>query len=139
MNTSARRCLLLILAAVGAYVGFWAYFATGSWYTDFPGFGLHWLPVLGPYNEHLAKDVGALYLGLAVLSLSAARRPGNGPLVQSAGLTWFVFSVPHLVYHLQHLGRYGTRDQILNVVTLGLSVVAGAALLLPAPRPRGGG
>jgi hypothetical protein len=124
------------LAALGAYVGVWAYFATESWYRSFPGAGLHWLPVLGPYNEHLSKDVGALYLALMVLSLSAARLPSNTPLVQATGLTWFTFSVPHLAYHLQHLDMYGRRDQVLNVVSLGLFVVAAAALLLPGPGSR---
>ncbi|UWE08678.1 hypothetical protein [Actinacidiphila bryophytorum] len=139
MNAASRRVLLLLLAAAGAYVGVWAYFFTGSWYRSFPGFGLHWLPVLGPYNEHLSKDVGALYMALAVLSLGAARRPDNGQVVALTGLTWLVFSVPHFVYHMQHLDMYNGRDQVLNVISLGAFVLAGAALLLPArggPDPR---
>lgn len=132
MNVFARRALLLVLAVVAAFVGGWASFATASWYRSFPGLGLHWLPVLGPYNEHLAKDVGAMYLALAVLSLTAARRAADTRLAQAAGLTWLVFSVPHFAYHMRHLDMYGARDKALNVVTLGLFVLAGAALLLPA-------
>jgi hypothetical protein len=136
MNVPARRALLLVLAVVAAFVGGWACFATASWYRSFPGLGLHWLPVLGPYNEHLAKDVGAMYLALAVLGLTAARRAAGTRLAQAAGLTWLVFSVPHFAYHMRHLDMYGARDKALNVVTLGLFVLAGAALLLPAREPR---
>jgi len=129
MSVTVRRAILLVLTALALYVGVWAYFATGSWYRSFPGFGLDWLPVLGPSNEHLAKDVGALYLALAVLSASAARWADDARLVRVTGLTWLVFSVPHLAFHVRHLDMYGTRDQVLNVVTLGLFVVAGAALM----------
>ncbi|MYS18773.1 hypothetical protein GTW78_00490 [Streptomyces sp. SID4948] len=113
------------------YVGVWAFFLPASWYRAFPGFGRHWLPVLGPYNEHLARDVGALYLALAVVTLSAARRAGDGRLAGTAGLAWLVFGVPHLVFHLRHLDMYGSADQVLNVVALGWFVVVGAALLVP--------
>ncbi|MEU3986145.1 hypothetical protein AB0F77_39820 [Streptomyces sp. NPDC026672] len=140
MSTFVRRLILLLFALSGAFVGFWAYFAPGSWYRSFPGLGLRWLPVLGPYNEHLAKDVGAMYLALTVLSLVAVRRAENALLVQAAGLAWLVFGVPHLVYHLQHLDMYGTRDQVLNAVSLSLFVVGAVVLLLPGAArsaPRG--
>ncbi|WP_345641079.1 hypothetical protein [Streptomyces tremellae] len=141
MTVSARRVLLLVLAALGAYTGGWAYFLTGSWYRSFPGFGLSWLPVLGPYNEHLAKDTGALYLALAALSCCAARWAGDRRLTAVTVLTWLVFSVPHLVHHLRHLDMYGTTDQVLNGVVLGFFAAAAAALAVPAPcavraRPR---
>ncbi|WP_329129352.1 hypothetical protein OG552_03090 [Streptomyces sp. NBC_01476] len=138
MNITFRRVLLLVVAAVGAYVGVWAYFLPTSWYRAFPGLGLHWLPVLGPYNEHLARDVGALYLALAVLSLSAARWARDNRLAAVTGLTWLVFSVPHLAFHLRHLDMYRTSDQVLNVLALGFFVVAGAALMVPAGGGRTG-
>jgi hypothetical protein len=133
---TTRRVLLLVIAVSAAYVGVWAYFLPGSWYRSFPGLGRHWLPVLGPYNEHLARDVGALYLGLAVLALSAARWAADNRLAAVAGLAWLVFSVPHLAFHLRHLDMYGTADQLLNVVALGFLVVASAALMLPARKRR---
>lgn len=130
VRATTRRAILLPLAAIGAYVGIWAYFLPRSWYRSFPGFGRHWLPVLGPYNEHLSRDVGALYLALGVLSLSAARWAADGRLSAVTGLTWLVFGVPHLVFHLRHLDMYGPADQALNVVALGGCVLAGAALTL---------
>lgn len=97
----ARRWVLVLLALPGAYVGIWAHFLPASWYRSFPGFGRHWLPQLGPYNEHLSRDVGALYLALAVLSAGAAWRAGDTYLVRLTALVWLVFSVPHLIYHLR--------------------------------------
>jgi hypothetical protein len=132
VSVTTKRVILLALAAIGAYVGVWASFMPRSWYGSFPGSGRHWLPVPGPYNEHLARDVGALYLALAVLSLSAARWAGDGRLTTVTGLTRVVFSVPHLAFHLRHLDMYGAADQSLNVMTLGGCVLAGAVVMLPA-------
>lgn len=132
-----RRVLLALLALTAAYVGVWAAFMPTSWYGSFPGFGRHWLPVLGPYNEHLSRDVGALYLALAALSAGAAKRTADAYTVRLTGVVWLVFSVPHLIYHLRHLDMYSGSDRPLNVVALGLFVVAGAVLLmLPGAAPR---
>ena len=131
MNTAARRVVLLVLAVVAAWVGGWAHFTPQGWYAAFPGFGMSWLPRLGPFNEHLVKDVGAFYLAFAALSLAAAWRPRETGLVAATGAAWVVFSVPHLVYHLQHLDMYDGVDRVLNVVSLSAFVVAGALLLLP--------
>ncbi|MCS7478624.1 hypothetical protein ACFFQW_13635 [Umezawaea endophytica] len=132
MTTSSRRVVLLLLAVVAASVGCWAYFAPVHWYDTFPGFGHRWLPVLGPYSEHLVKDVGAAYLGLTALSLAAAWRAADTYVVRIAGAGWTVFNVLHLAYHLQHLGMYQPVDQVLNVVALVSIAIGGAVLLLPA-------
>lgn len=129
-----RRFLLVALAFTGAYSGFWAYLAPRQWHASFPGFGRSWLPQLGPYNEHLVKDAGAMFLALMVLSLIALRYVHNDVLVRTAGVVWLTFNVLHLSYHLQHLDMYGRLDQVLNVVTLGLLALASLALLLPVRR-----
>ena len=71
MNTTFRRVLLGLTVAIGLYVGVWAEFFPGAFYSSFPGFGLHWINVDGPYNGHLIRDVGSLYLGLGAASLAA--------------------------------------------------------------------
>lgn len=131
MTIPLRRVILVLTALVAAYVGAWAGFAPTSWYRSFPGLGLRWLPVLGPYNEHLARDVGFLYLAIAALALGAALRPANDGLVRTTGLAVLVFSVPHLVFHVLHLARYGPLDRVLNIATLGAFVLVGLVLLLP--------
>ncbi|WP_109639388.1 hypothetical protein [Lentzea atacamensis] len=70
MTVAARHWM----AGVPAYQGVWAAAFPLSFYNDFPGPGLHWVAALSPYNEHLARKVGALNLALMVLSVWARRR-----------------------------------------------------------------
>ena len=134
MTTTTRRTVLVLLALSAALVGPWAYFAPENWYATFPGFGHHWLPVLGPYNEHLVKDVGAMYLGLLALSLAALGRATDTYLTRTTGAAWTVFNTLHLTYHLQHLGMYQPTDQALNAITLSTVTIASALLLLPTKK-----
>jgi hypothetical protein len=131
MNTKLRYASLGFLALTGLYTGAWAYFSPKEWHENFPGFGLSWLPRPGPYNEHLAKDAGAMFLALSALTIIALRQVRNNRIVQTTGAVWLVFNVLHFSYHMQHLEMYGTRDQVLNVVTLSALVLLSAVLLVP--------
>ncbi|MGR3870808.1 hypothetical protein ACUXZZ_19705 [Streptomyces graminifolii] len=131
MNTGIRYVSLGLLAVVSLYTGLWAYFSPSGWYANFPGLGLKWLPQLGPYNEHLVKDAGSMFLALACLTVIALRQVRNTRLVQTTGAVWLVFNVLHFSYHVQHLDMYGTRDQVLNVVSLSLLMLLSAVLLVP--------
>ncbi|MFF7146165.1 hypothetical protein ACFZB5_34115 [Streptomyces nodosus] len=131
MNTKLRYGCLGLLVVTALYTGTWAYFAPETWHENFPGFGLVWLPQLGPYNEHLAKDTGAMFLALAALTLIALRDVRNNRLVQITGAVWLVFNVLHFSYHVQHLGMYGTRDQVLNALSLSALVLVSVLLLVP--------
>lgn len=134
MTTLLRRWVLWFFALQAAFVGGWAARAPDSWFRSFPGFGRQWLPVLGVYNEHLARDVGTLYLGLMVLSIGAALRAGDHYLVRLTGATWTVFNALHLVYHLNHLGMYTGLDWWGNLLSLAFTLLAGMVLLLPTHR-----
>jgi hypothetical protein len=136
MSINLRRALLVILTLAGAYTGGWAYFAPHHWYTHFPGFGRSWLPQLGPYNEHLSKDAGAMFLALMVLSLFALHYVRSNRIAQITGLVWLTFNVLHLIYHMQHLYMYDSLDKTLNIVSLGFLVLASAALLTPVTQKR---
>ena len=137
MYDTVRRILLAALAIVAVEIGLWATFAPQSWYDRFPGGGRDWVAVDGPYNEHLVRDVGALYLALAVVTI-AALVPLRPVLVRVAALAWLVSGIPHLVYHARHLDPYGTSDKIGNIVSLSLGVVTPIVLLvLEARRARG--
>jgi hypothetical protein len=78
----------------------------------------------GPFNEHLVRDVGALYLA-GVLALMW--REWRVTLLVAAA--WVTFSVPHLGYHLNHLDVLDTVDVVGNVIALG-GTLALAVLLL---------
>lgn len=134
MNTSARRVLLALTAAIGLYVGAWAEFLPRSFYTSFPGLGRHWISMGGAYDEHLIRDVGGFYLALTAVSIAGiiARSAVVGRI---AGLGWAVFGVLHFAYHVTHPdGAF--IDRAGNVVTLGISAILGIVLLFPVRTPR---
>lgn len=133
MSTRTEAVSLAVLTASAVYVGGWAAPFPRSFYDSFPGLNRTWVGGDGPFNEHLVRDVGALYLALAVAGVLALvwreRR-----VTMLVGAAWAVFSAPHLGYHLEHLGRFDTVDQVGNVVALGGTL--GLALLLLAGSAR---
>lgn len=135
MSMTLRRLLLWVTAAIGAYVGLWASFWPTSFYDSFPGLGRIWIAVDGPFNEHLIRDVGGLYLGLAVASAAAtfSRSPDAGRVI---GVAWVVFGLPHLIYHASQFGQLSLVDAVGNAITLGGSLILGLVLLLPGPSDR---
>ena len=86
-----------------------ATFFPRSFYDDFPSLGRIWVAIDGPFDEHL---------------------------VRTAAVAWLVNAVPHLVYHLRHLGTCDTFDQIGNVVSLGTLALLPALVLLLSLRDR---
>ncbi len=131
MNT--RRVILWVTAALGLYVGAWAATLPQSFYDSFPGLGLIWISVDGPYNEHLIRDVGSLYLALSAASVAAtfSRTADAGRVV---GVAWAVFGLPHFAYHAAHFAQMSAIDVVGNIVSLGASLLLGIVLMLPGPR-----
>jgi hypothetical protein len=127
---------LLILAAASLAVGLWALPAPRSFYDDFPLPGRDWVSTLGPYNEHLVRDVGALNLAFGVLLLLAAALLERR-LVQVSLVSYLVYAVPHLIFHLTTGHAFPLLDNIANLVTLGLAVLLPLVLLALADRGRG--
>lgn len=127
------RAALWITAASAAGVGLVAAFAPRTFYDDFPYVG-HWVDRLPPYNEHLVTDVGALYLGFALV-LAWAAGTLRRELVQAACAGWILFSLLHLVFHARHLDGFGSGDAVQELVSLAV-VVALPLLALLAVRPQ---
>jgi len=129
---TVRRILLVVTAAIGVFVGAWAALAPQSFYDAFPGLGRIWIAIDGPFNGHLIRDVGALYLGLAAGSIAAAfsRTADAG---RAIGLAWAVFGLPHLIYHVTEFGGMHPVDVVGNVIALGGSLALGILLMLPGP------
>lgn len=126
---TTRRILLGCLVLLGLYVGIWAAFLPASFYASFPGPFSPWIAAGGPFDEHLVRDVGTLNLGLAAASALALRFRDDGPAAV-VGFAWVVHSVPHLAYHLQHLGHLGTVDALAQVVSLSSTLVLALPLVL---------
>jgi len=139
-TVSNRKPVAAILVASGvpqALIGLWALLAAHNFYRDFgPGGG--WVSALGPYDEHLVRDVGGLSLGLGTLLIIAALRAGR-ELTLTAVAIWLLFAVPHTVYHLLNLDPLETADAIANVVGLVWTVVGPLLAVALATRPRAGG
>jgi hypothetical protein len=138
------RVLLGALAVVGAAVGGWAEAAPAAFYGSFPGFGRHWLPPLGPYDEHLVRDFGSLNLGLAAAALVAAITVTRSATAAAAA-AWLAYSLPHVAFHAAHERPFAAGDDV--AVLAALTAPAGAAAVawwlvrtstngpLPSPRP----
>src|SRR4051812_27487616 len=123
----------------GATVGGWAQAAPAAFYRSFPGFGRHWLPPLGPYNEHLVRDFGALNLGLATAALVAAITLTRSATAVAAA-AWLVYSVPHVAFHAAHGAPFTAGDDIAVLASLSAAAaIAATAWWLvattPSPRP----
>jgi hypothetical protein len=134
MNLRVQQVSATVLTLSAAYVGVWALLAPSSFYDDFPLPGRDWVSLAGPYNEHLVRDVGGLYLALGVVTLWAALRPRRDLFVV-VGVAWEVFSVPHLLFHVGHLDGLATFDKVAQTASLGATVLLAALLAAPVRAP----
>ena len=128
------RIALGYLVVVALQIGVWAQFAPRSFFDDFPGLGRAWVSVDGPYNEHLVRDVGGLYLALGVV-LVAAMITLARVMVTTASLAVLASGVPHAVYHLAH--RDGLAAGDLAVSLTGLVLMAAIPVVLLVVLVRG--
>ena len=119
------RAGLIGLAAPVAIIGLWALVAPHDWYREFPAGTGHWISSLGPYDEHLVRDFGSLYLALGALLVFAAVVLDR---VLVLGVLWasLVFQVPHLAFHAANTEPFSTVNNIVNLALL----VGGLALTL---------
>ncbi len=129
MNLSIARGIAWALAATAAYVGLWAMAWPHSFFTSFPGFGQSWVAPLGPFNEHLVRDVGGLYVALLVFCVWAAVK-GDAGTLRALGLAWLAFGLPHLAFHATHRHGFSTAEWAASLTPLTVTVLGAAILLL---------
>jgi hypothetical protein len=130
MGIRGKQAVAGLLAVSAAVVGGWAEFAPRSFYHSFPGFGRHWVSRVGPYNEHLIRDVGGLYLALLVITVWALLR-ALPEMLRMTGGGWLVFNVAHIAFHAGHLDGFSTGDKVGQVVALAVAVGLAVLLVLP--------
>jgi hypothetical protein len=128
-NRGAIRFLLLALGVPQGLIGLWALLSPGSFYEDFPAGASGWVEVLGPFDEHLVTDVGALFVGLGFLLTFAAVRLRRETVLVAA-IAWLIFAVPHFAWHVLHLEPYDTANAVANTATLAWTVAGGVLVLL---------
>ena len=118
MNLHLKAILALLLALSAASIGAWAEFWPRAFFRSFPVSGHSWVSGLGPYNEHLVRDFGGLYLAMAVAT-SCAIKADSPEAYRSVGAAWLTFALLHLVFHLHHLDVFSAPDVVGNVLVLG--------------------
>ena len=126
---SGLRIGLLFLAATSLSSGLWALLLPRPFYEDFPLPGWDWISTLGPYNEHLVSDYGAMNLAMGVLLVSAAISLEKR-LSQVALLTYLAFATPHFVFHVAQTHHFSLLHNALQLGSLGLLVLLPVALLV---------
>jgi hypothetical protein len=127
------RIGLLFVAATPLVGGLWALLFPRAFYDDFPLPGRDWVSTLGPFNEHLVRDYGALNLALAVLLVSAAIYL-ELRLARVALISWLVFATPHFVFHLGQTHHFTAGSNAEQLGGLGLLVLLPFVLLFFAAR-----
>lgn len=121
-----------IALGVGALAqGFWAYFASRSFYDDFPLEGVGWVSALGPFNDHLTTDVGAALLGMGAVTVVVGRT-GVASAIRAVAAAFAIFGVAHLAFHLGELGGFSAGSAAAQVVSLSAVVVLPGVLYVLA-------
>jgi hypothetical protein len=121
-----QRWALALIAVFMLPTALHAAFAPRSWFDDFP-LGRGWIAAEdGAYDEHLVRDVGVLFIAMIIVTAWSAWR---GEATQAVAIAWIVQGVLHLGYHIGHLDRLGTVDQVALVGSLAsIPVLAAVAL-----------
>ena len=128
------RIGLWLMALFSLLAGIQQQFAPRFFYERFPGFGMQWVSVDGPYNEHLMRDLGGANIALAAIFFFAIARPTVG-LVRAVSIAVLVAQVPHFIYHAAHLDLLQTPlDRVLQTASLALTLVIPLTVLLTAGR-----
>lgn len=124
--TPSRTALLMraglgMLALENLIIAGHALFFPRYFYEEFL-LGRGWVQMLPPYNEHITRDLGALYLGFFVLLIFATVRLGKD-LVNGAVLSFMVATIPHMLFHGTHTEDAPLPlDKILQTGLLALTV-----------------
>lgn len=110
----------------------WPLASPRGFYNTFPGLGMHWIDINGPFNEHFLRDFGALNAALLVVVLYALFKPA---VEQAAGFAIAIYALPHAIYHLGHLDVYTSAEKIPAVAPLVLQIFMGLAIAWLATDP----
>lgn len=131
--TGLVRAGLILLGALHLSWGVPAVLAPRWFFDTFPGLGHAWTAAYPPYNVHLVVDLGAGFVTLGVLLLTAAwladRRVTT---VVLSGL--LIFSALHLIFHLREHGALTGTDLVASLASLVFGVLVPGALLMLSRR-----
>ena len=121
-----RVGIVVTMAGPQLLIGLWALLAPKNWFERFPGFDPRLIAAEPPYNEHLARDVGAGFLATGVV-LAVAAAWGNRAAIYIALVSFVAFTLPHVVYHATHPASELTDvSNAINALALASGLVLAA-------------
>lgn len=129
------RIGLVVLALQAALVGVWALVSPSSFFREFPGLGFAWVAALPPYNEHLVRDVGGLYLAFSALFFAAAYKMDRS-LTRIVLVSWLLSALPHLVFHFDHPEALPSGERAIQTAVLAVFALIPLLVLLDLQRRR---
>ena len=129
--TALIRLQLAILVLVELLVGFWNQVFPASFYQTFPTVDL-----TPPYSEHYARDFGGATLGIALVLAIALISP-RAVFVIPATLTYSLYSIPHLFFHVHHLQGASSLEAVgLTAANALVALMGLAAIAMTVARDR---
>lgn len=134
-HTTHRFWALAGTVVLSAVLGVWAYFLPQAFFDHFPIVLGEWVSTDGPFNEHLVRDHGAMYLALGAAGVYGLVRP-SVPVYRVLGIVWSVFGVLHFAYHVGHLDHLGQLAATAQLIALVVALGLGIAMLIPGRRQR---
>ena len=128
-RSEIARWSLIAIAVLMIPAGLQAAFAPRSFFDEFP-LGRGWISAGdASYDEHLVRDVGALFLALIVVTLWCAWRR---EAMAAVAVAWLVQGVLHLGYHVGHLDGLSGADKAGLVISLALVPILALVALFAA-------
>jgi hypothetical protein len=111
--------------------------APRSFFDDFP-LGRGWIAQGGePFNEHLVRDVGGLFLAMIIVTVCVAWGHGSS---RGVAIAWLVQGTLHLVFHVRHLHGFNSTDKVGLIGSLvTIPILAIVVLWAGAPEPSNSG
>ncbi len=132
---TTTRISLGLIAVFMSPAAVQATFAPRSFFDDFP-LGRNWISGTGDlYNEHLTRDVGALFTAMVIVTAwTLWRRHPTAPIA----IAWLVQGLLHFGFHVGRLDGYETIDKLGLIATLGAIPVLAAVALWAGRNPHVG-
>lgn len=125
------RLFYLIAAILGFANGIWMLLSPLSWYEKFPAE----IPHTGPFNAHFVRDLGVVYLVVALAFAWSAKNVERSRVVHLA-LT--VFFVGHALIHLADIaaGRLPHAHWLVDMPGVFVPALLMTILAVPALRKK---
>lgn len=121
--TALIRLQLAILVLVQVMVGFWNQVFPESFYRNFPTVDL-----TPGFSEHYARDFGGATLGIALVLAIALVSP-RAVFVIPATLAYSLYSIPHFLFHVQHLESASSVEAVALTTANALVALMGLAII----------